>query len=348
MPGCRKALDTLSLETGGNASLIMARYIKNLDDKNEAKRELFSAMPDAVSNAEDLYTHAFRFRHDTLSAVAVPKTFAALQPLAVGLGNSNVIETGLALNHVYGMPILPGSSIKGITAHYCSEIFGAIDSDYRGPNPESPLEPAGRIYEALFGKIEPEKEQEAGLLRFYDAWIVPESVSRCFVQDVMTPHHGNDFADPTPINFLTVQGSFEIFIGCADLEADRKWIDFAFGLVEEALKNYGIGGKIRAGYGKMKMVLSAEEKKHGEEEAKRAESVKAGFFHSEGDEVEAFCVKVKIFKGKEKREFVFRDGGGDKNAVRFESVPKICEGESVRAKILRIDRANKAYILQVL
>ena len=87
----------------------MARYIKNLDDKNESKRDLFSAMSHAVSNAEDLYAQAFSTRRNTLSAVAVPKTFAATQPLAVGLGNSNVIETGLALNHVYGMPMLPGS-----------------------------------------------------------------------------------------------------------------------------------------------------------------------------------------------------------------------------------------------
>ena len=326
----------------------MARYIKNLDDKNESKRDLFSAMPQAALNAEDLYFQAFRMRHDTLSAVAVPKTFAALQTLAVGLGNSNVIESGLALNHLYGMPYLPGSSIKGITSHYCSEIFGAIDSDYSGPNPEAPLEPAGRIYEALFGKVAPEKEQEAGLLRFYDAWILPESVSECFVMDVMTPHHESDFADPTPINFLTVKGEFELFIGCSSLETDRKWIDFAFSLVEEALKNYGIGGKIRTGYGKMKHVLSEDEKKARAKEEERKKNITLGFMFNDGEEVEAVCVKVKIFKGKEKREFAFKDNKGDKNAVRFEAVPKINEGESIRAKIVRIDRANKAYILQAL
>lgn len=333
----------------------MARYVKNLDDKNESKRALFSAMTHAASNALELYAQAFRMRHDTLSAIATPKIFMTTQPLVAGLGNSNVIETGLAINHVYGMPILPGSSIKGITAHYCSEIFGAENPDYRGPNPESPLEPAGRIYEALFGKIAPEKEQEAGLLRFYDAWIVPESVDNAFVMDVMTPHHGSDFADPTPINFLTVRGKFEIFIGCSNLEADKKWIEFAFGLVEAALRDYGIGGKIRAGYGKMERILSPEEIKAREEsikaqakEEERAQNITSGFMFSIGDEVEALCVKVKLFKGKEKREFAFRNSNGDRNAVRFEQVPQIGEGVSVPAKILRIDRANKAYILQAL
>ena len=347
MPSCRKDLDTLKLDEGENASLIMARYIKNLDDKNESKRELFSAMPHAVSNAEDLYYHAFRVRHEILSAIAVPKTFETIQPLAAGLGNSNVIESGLALNHVYGMPLLPGSSIKGITSHYCSEIFGAIDPDYRGPNPDSPLEPAGRIYEALFGKIAPEKEQEAGLLRFYDAWILPESVSECFVTDVMTPHHGNDFADPTPINFLTVRGKFEIFIGCGNLEADRKWIEFAFSLVEEALKNYGIGGKIRAGYGKMNMILSDEEKKRKEKEAKRAKKLEEGFMFMEGDEVEVTCVKVEVNKkGKEVQHFVFTEKCGDGKPIHFNPKFKVSEGELIRGIIT--DTANNSYTLRKL
>lgn len=119
MLSCREALDALKLEEGENASLIMARYVKNLDDKNESKRKLFSAMTEAALNALELYEHAFRMRHDVIATTAIPKTFRTIQPLAVGLGNSNVIETGLALNHVYGMPILPGSSLKGITAHYC-------------------------------------------------------------------------------------------------------------------------------------------------------------------------------------------------------------------------------------
>ena len=115
---------------------------------------------------------------------------------------------------------------------------------------EAPIEPAGKIYEALFGKTASEKEQEAGMLRFYDAWIMPESVNSAFVMDVMTSHHSSDVSDHDPINFLTVKGDFEIFILCRNPEADRKWIDFAFSLTEAALNNYGIGGKIRAGYGK--------------------------------------------------------------------------------------------------
>ena len=163
-----------------------------------------------------------------MARTAAPGYFRTIQPLAVGLGNKNVIETGLAMNPLYGMPMLPASSIKGITSHYCSEVFGSEDSRFKDPD--------GEIYEALFGAISPEGEQNAGLLSFYDAWIMPECVSKAFIVDVMTPHHGSDFADPVPINFLTVNGDFELWIGCKNFEADRKWIDFAFGLTEAAQK----------------------------------------------------------------------------------------------------------------
>ena len=347
MQSCRKALDSLKLEKGENASLIMARYIKNLDDKNESKRKLFSAMSHAALNALELYKHAFRMRRDTLAMKAMPKTFRTIQPLAVGLGNSNVIETGLALNPLYGMPMLPGSSIKGITAHYCSEIFGAENHDYRGPDPDAPLESAGRIYEALFGKVAPEKEQEAGLLRFYDAWIMPESVSECFVMDVMTPHYGSDFADPNPINFLTVEGEFEIFIGCGNPEADKRWIDFAFSLTEAALNNYGIGGKIRAGYGKMECVLSPDEKKAREDEAIRAKFREKGFMFIEGDEIDVVCVKIEVNKkGKEKQTFVLKEDCGDRNTIHFNPKIKVSEGEPVKGRIKKIEEANHTYILE--
>lgn len=350
MQSCRKVLDTLELEKGENASLIMARYVKNLDDKNESKRDLFTAITKAASNAQELYSLAFSERRNLLAKTAASGVFRTLQPLAVGLGNSSVLETGLALNPVYGTPILPGSSIKGITAHYCSEVFGAEDPDYRGPEPEAPLEPAGKIYEALFGKVAPEKEQEAGLLHFYDAWIRPEVVRSAFVTDVMTPHHGSDFADPTPINFLTVKGEFELWIGCRNFEADKEWVKFAFGLTEAALKNYGIGGKIRAGYGKMERVLSPEEIKERERERKRAENIAAGFMFSEGDRVEVICVKVELFKGKEKRRFAFTDARGDKNALRFQEVPKVSEGETVKAKVILTDTSSKSrgYVLKAL
>lgn len=38
--------------------------------------------------------------------------------LAIGLGQTTVFETGLTLHHLYGVPIIPGSAVKGVTRAY--------------------------------------------------------------------------------------------------------------------------------------------------------------------------------------------------------------------------------------
>ncbi len=51
-----------------------------------------------------------------------------LQPdwrLALGLGNASVYETSLTLHHIYGIPYIPSSSIKGTVRSYViTEVFG--------------------------------------------------------------------------------------------------------------------------------------------------------------------------------------------------------------------------------
>ena len=282
MPSCRKIFDDINLEKGTNASLLMSRYVKNLDDRQNSKIELFEAMKIAAKNTYDLYSTAFDNRHEALKKIASSKTFETIGPLIAGLGGGNVLETGLALNPTYGLPMLPASTIKGVTAHYCSKIFGASNPDYKGPvfdDKGKAIKEAGKIYAALFGKIYPQEEQEAGYLRFFDAWIVPTK-EEIFFDDVMTPHNtsyysSNDkykrpseFEEPKPVRFLNVQGEFELWISCLDDDPEqrKKWTDFAFSITKEALENSGIGGKLNAGYGKMKCILSMEEQ---QEEQKR-------------------------------------------------------------------------------
>lgn len=345
MHSCRNILlDIKKLTDGENASLLMSRYIRSLDDDNKkvARMELFDAMKSAVSNAGELYAQAFANRQKALSKIALPRNFETTEPLAAGLGNTSVIETGISLNPTFGIPMIPGSSIKGITAHYYAENFGKNE-----------------IYNAVFG-TEPEveeKEKQGGILRFYDAWLLPECVRSVFVDDVMTPHNTDyysggklsDFEDPNPVRFLAVEGKFEFLIGAENFEADKKWIEFAFDILEKALANFGIGGKLHAGYGKMKSILSKELLEAKNLEAKRAQNAQAGFNYSEGDVVSVVCSRVKTDnKGREKRTFNFVEGD-DKISISFDPGLKVDEGTVVKAKIIRLQKgSNKAYILQAI
>lgn len=45
--------------------------------------------------------------------------------LIVGLGNESVYETSMTLHHIYGIPYIPGSAVKGVTRSYViTEVLG--------------------------------------------------------------------------------------------------------------------------------------------------------------------------------------------------------------------------------
>ena len=224
-----------------------------------------------------------------------------------------MLETGLTLNPLYGVPMIPGSSLKGLAAHYCSRVWGAEDERFRSPALDArtrPTRQAGAVYEVLFGKVPltgKEEDAEAGYLRFYDAWLLPDSLPNSLCPDVMTPHHSGyytgegvptDFDDPHPVTFLSVRGAFEVRVGCEDPDPEvrKKWEELALRILGEAFKNCGAGGKTRSGYGRMKWVKSKEEQQAETEKAKKAETEKrnleAGFKHPIGEELTVRCDSV--------------------------------------------------------
>jgi CRISPR-associated protein Cmr6 len=169
--------------------------------------------------------------------------------MIIGLGGENVLETGISLQHTYGTPFIPGSALKGLTAHYCDQVWGAIDTKFK----------LGEEYhETIFGTTE-----DSGHIIFHDAWITPESLGDSMKPDVMTPHHSvyysnkedaapTDFDDPIPITFLSIVGGFYVTVSCdVQNEVGEKWAKLVFKMLTEALKEWGIGGKTNAGYGRL-------------------------------------------------------------------------------------------------
>ena len=50
--------------------------------------------------------------------------------MVVGLGNESVYETSMTLHHIYGIPYIPGSALKGIMRHsYIGDIFEQSEID---------------------------------------------------------------------------------------------------------------------------------------------------------------------------------------------------------------------------
>ncbi|MGH8012910.1 MAG: type III-B CRISPR module RAMP protein Cmr6 [Candidatus Binataceae bacterium] len=179
--------------------------------------------------------------------------------LIVGLGSENVLEAGLRLHHTYGVPIIPGSALKGLASHYCHEIWGQRH-DATASEDNQRFRCDGKHHKLLFGTTE-----DGGVITFHDAWIVPQSLSDTLHLDVMTPHHKKwqlnqapptDFDSPTPVTFLSVAGTFELRLswsGPTDVSSDQAgaWTALAMRLLLEALAEWGVGGKTSSGYGRL-------------------------------------------------------------------------------------------------
>jgi CRISPR-associated protein Cmr6 len=241
---------------GQHPGLILARYLAEQNDEGRDKRELLAA---ACAAGRDqsviaLYRRAFERWRERLSGVKaeVDLRTPPHARLLVGLGNKGVIEAGLRLHHTYGVPLIPGSALKGLAEHYCHEVYGAVDERYR----------RGRDYHnLLFGTTD-----DGGGIRFEDAWMHPDSLGphdQGLLPDVMTPHHQKwqtgeniaptDFDSPVPVPFLSVAGCFHVAIwwqGPAHAQAEA-WTQRAMELLQAALADWGVGGKTSSGYGRL-------------------------------------------------------------------------------------------------
>ena len=169
--------------------------------------------------------------------------------LAIGLGNASVYETSMTLHHVWGIPYLPGSSLKGLTRNW------AITEEFNGDENAALKDPD---FCKVFGSPKSSYIGEhKGEVIFFDALPVSEPTIEA---DIMNPHYSKyysdydgttppaDYFDPVPVTFLTVkEGNFKIYIGAAS--SSKKYLELAYDWLKRALREHGIGAKTAAGYG---------------------------------------------------------------------------------------------------
>lgn len=230
-----------------NPALLFQRMLEEQDDSDkQARMRLMERIKASGGQTAELYQQAFeRHRNSLYDARWV--SMASDGAVLSGLGSKTSLEVGLRLHAVYGTPLIPGSSIKGVCAHYCTDTWRSDPAFQEG----------GEVYKVLFGS-----QEEAGLFVFHDAWIDPGDLNNCFVDDVMTVHHPKyynqespvaptDFDDPNPVSFLGVRGRFWFAIECLGIGDDfQRWIELVARILTDALSQHGVGAKTRSGYGR--------------------------------------------------------------------------------------------------
>lgn len=249
--------------SGDHPGLLLQRYLTRQADPDERRALLDAAMRATRSESlRAIYTDAFARWSNAFAEKSLQRSeqLATASRLVVGLGSENVLETGLRLHHTYGVPIIPGSALKGLASHYCHDVWGQRHAE--APPEENPLfRRDGSYHRLLFGTSD-----DGGVITFHDAWITPASLSEGALRlDVITPHHPKwqtneapptDFDSPVPVSFLSVAGTFEVRLSwsgpAAAPPAQREsWPTLAMKLLQEALDEWGIGGKTSSGYGRL-------------------------------------------------------------------------------------------------
>ncbi|ACL70261.1 type III-B CRISPR module RAMP protein Cmr6 [Halothermothrix orenii] len=198
--------------------------------------------------------------------------------MVVGLGGANVLETNLMLHHIYGIPYIPGSSLKGLTRAWAVEKLRE-ELDVKSYEKIESLLGEEKIdvktldeyqmnqfekYRWIFGT-----KSQSGNAVFFDAY--PEGRINIDI-DIMTPHFKeyyqemettkkvnnppDDTQSPVPIPFLVLDNQmfrFSVAVKCKECAGKRdnscEYLNLTVNLLKEALRNLGVGAKTMVGYG---------------------------------------------------------------------------------------------------
>ena len=226
-------------------------FVQNFADP----QKVFTEQNSILENLRNRQTDQLRYLSSSGEWLAPGHFYSAISRLdwriVVGIGSEHVQETNMTLDHVYGIPYLPGSAFKGvlrswvIQKHFRNNERLAMRDIEGGDSVD--LKDKKKDFFAVFGS-----QKAAGKVRFLDA--LPAGNFR-FELDIMNPHFskyytGSEFPtddqQPNPISFLTLKEVPFRFLIHAKTAAP---LDIAKNWFTEAIANLGFGAKSAVGYG---------------------------------------------------------------------------------------------------
>jgi len=300
------------------------------DDVQDAKAEHVKRV--IAIAASEAYKAFFKRWNQTLTDLGADcRVFRTDGRLVVNLGAEGVLETSIAMHRTYGTPYIPGSALKGLAAHYVTTYFKddpAWDEEAK---------------RTLFGDT-----TSAGYVTFYDALYVPDT-GRGMVPDVITVHHPEyyqgtkpaysttlelappaDWDSPTPIPFITVNGTFLIALS----GPSAAWVKAAFEVLELALKREGVGAKTSSGYGRLEKTKIKIEYKTYET---RDQIRRGDYFRGKVDDVEKNAIHLLI-PGLE-------SSGDDVQAyIATDQKPQYPAGKELKCKVVDIQMLSESFM----
>lgn len=189
------------------------------------------------------YREAFDMRKNLMEGIGLSFTMTTVSRLVFGMGYKHPTEIGFMFDWTSGLPVIPGSSLKGAARyaaetenHEClKEIFGAEKGDAR-----------------------------AGEVVFFPAYPCLMDNKPFLEMDVMTPHYSEyysepaknlpaDWYSPIPLHFLTVPAGTKYCFRLAYRknlrDKESPLLKKAENMLKCALSEFGVGAKTNVFYG---------------------------------------------------------------------------------------------------
>ena len=167
-------------------------------------------------------------------------------------------KLGLHLDYTTGLPVIYGSTVKGVLRSYFKEVYdgpGVVD-----------------VINDIFEGIGPNGKPKSIYARdiFYDAVISKANAANLILcGDSLAPHggdsHTDPFVEPVPISFVKIAPGVKLLFrfklcdtldaaGNVVISAEKKKTDFL-----KILTLFGIGAKTNVGYGQLKATEEMEQ-----------------------------------------------------------------------------------------
>lgn len=212
--------------------------------------------------------------------------FTTIYPgLLIGSGYEHEIggvhgefQLGFFFDHTTGMPIISGSSVKGVLRSAFKEPAYVAELLDEMQMPLS-LEEINQLEIEVFGQSNGGDAVFKGQDIFFDAFIIKSNnFNDSFLDDDYITPHNDKYKDPIPLRFLKVSANvtfrfyFELSNGLLSKENKLR-------LFEKILLDLGVGAKANVGYGQFignnekKILEDLDKKLKKKEEKEKAEAL---------------------------------------------------------------------------
>lgn len=146
------------------------------------------------------------------------------------------VQLGFSLDYVSGLPVIPGSTVKGVLRSLFKRAEGL---KYILAELDKPELKSDQLIEDLF----------EGDDVYFDAWpITPAKDGKLLALESITPH-GNGLTEPNPIRLLKVRPEVAFLFRFRLTDKGQLSADEKLDLFKELLLLTGIGAKTNVGFG---------------------------------------------------------------------------------------------------